>query len=120
MTEIHVKAELEKNMLAFAEKEAAKGTSSFKIVKNIAKIIKPFAKIRHRQEIMIMVEALDEACDNKDMPACEFWIDKLQNAAKNEALMPFRVMKQIAVDIVNFKQADNNTTIVKQKEEKKE
>ena len=102
MVDINVKEALEENLNKFAKKEEAKGTSKFAIVKNIAQVIKPFAKVRRRQDVLTLVSMLEVACAEKDQKQCERLIAQLQEMAKREALLPFRAMKQIAEDIVNF------------------
>jgi glycosidase len=104
---INVQDELEKNLNSYAEKESQKGTSTFSIVKHIAQVIKPFAKVRRRKDIEILVKGLEQACENKDKKMCEMYIKHLQEAAKNEALLPFKLMKVLAQDIVNYKTQKN-------------
>jgi hypothetical protein len=81
-------SELGENLGKKAERWVKKGKSRFWIVKQIAKIVLPFANLRRRQDIVIIYQGIKDACDRQDEEATQKGIDLLKRMTNNEVRMP--------------------------------
>jgi len=95
-----VETEMGAKLGKFAEKKLAKGKSRFWIVKKIAQTSKPFAKFRRREDILIIIRGIEEACDRQDEEACAKGIELLNRQNKTEFRMPVELARSVINDWV--------------------
>lgn len=90
-----VQSELSENLAKSAQRWIKSGKSTFWIVKKIAQVAKPLAKFKRRQDIMIIVKGIEDACDSQDRDACKEGIRLLNKQTKNEIMMPVEAAREI-------------------------
>jgi len=85
------------DMGANLDKSVAKwekqGKTRFWIVKKIAQIAKPLARLRRRQDILIIIKGIEESCDRKDEEGTQAGINLLTKMTRNEVRMPIELAK---------------------------
>jgi hypothetical protein len=90
-----VQSELSENLAKSAQRWIKSGKSTFWVVKKIAQVAKPIAKFRRRQDIMIIIKGIEDACDAQDKDACKEGIRLLNKQTKNEIMMPVEAAREI-------------------------
>lgn len=95
-----VTSEMGKSLGKKAERWTNKGKSRFWIVKKIAQVGKPMAKFRRRSDILIVIEAIEDACDRQDEESAQKGIDLLNKMNKNEIRMPIELARSTVNDWV--------------------